>query len=483
MATTHGQGGRSEAAPERIAERIAGRIAGLGALACIVGTLLGRVGGFAPGFLLADGGFALLALAVIPRMPRAARLYLAVVVVLCVLSLGLHGEMPPSLPKGLTAGAFLASILLAVGILGSVASRSGLILRCGESLVRQAPGRRYTALTLGGHAMAILLNLGTLTLLGTMIERALEQEKDNRIRAIRQRRMTLALMRAFCVVVLWSPMSIGIAFVLSIMPQVHWGDVGPYGIVFMVFLLGMGWALDRASYPPPPPSDQPTPVPWADVAGLASVILAVFLGASLVQAISGTSLIGGIILAAPLVALGWRAGQEQGPWTDKVGAALGHGCSFVTSGIGRMAPELSIMGLAAVLGGVAADFIPTEGLQTLMQSLSLPLWALVGGVCMTIIVLGQIGLNPVISIPLLLPSLQTLIPSQAAPLLALACLGGWTLCLGSSPFVSTSLLIARHTPVSSRVIGHRWNGVYTLLGVAMMVGYLAVLQMIQGIGF
>jgi hypothetical protein len=33
------------------------------------------------------------------------------------------------------------------------------------------------------------------------------------------------------------------------------------------------------------------------------------------------------------------------------------------------------------------------------------------------------------------------------------------------------------------VIGHRWNGVYTLLGVAMMVGYLAVLQMIQGIGF
>jgi hypothetical protein len=87
-----------------------------------------------------------------------------------------------------------------------------------------------------------------------------------------------------------------------------------------------------------------------------------------------------------------------------------------------------------------------------------------------------VGLNPVISIPLLLPSVQAAVPPGSDLLLALACLGGWTLCLGSSPLVSTSLIISRHTPVSARVIGHHWNALYTLFGIIALLAYLMVLD-------
>jgi hypothetical protein len=426
--------------------------------------------------MIAESAFTLLIACLLPKMPRAARGYLAALCALCLWGVLRDGALPVSLAKGLSAGAFLASVFLGVGFMGTVAARSGVILRCGAALVHQAPGRRYAALSVGGHLLAILLNVGALSLLGTMIERAMAQEQDLRLRTIRHRRMILALLRAFCAVVLWSPMSIGIAFVLSALPSLQWADVGPYGLAFTVLLLAMGWIMDRLSYRPPPPGAGVQPVPWRDVGGLLAVIMAVFGGASVVQGLSNASLMGGIIVSAPLVALAWRAGQGPGSMLQRGGDALWHGVEFLHTGVGRLGAEVSIIGLAAVLGAVGADFIPAEQMQALAQGGSVPAWGVAGGLMVVLVVVGQVGLNPVISIPLLLPSVQATVPPGSDLLLALACLGGWTLCLGSSPLVSTSLIISRHAPVSARVIGHRWNGLYTLLGVIALLAYLMVLD-------
>lgn len=460
------------------------RVTGLAAVGCIGGTLVDRIGGVAGGQLVADCAFALFILMALRRLPRAAQVYLILVFGLCAVAFLRSGAPPPSLARGLSSAAFLASVFTAVGFMGGIAARSRTILRCGAALVGQPPGRRYVALSVGGHLLSILLNIGALTLLGTMIERAVAQERDQRIRLIRQRRMLLALLRAFCAVVVWSPASIGIAFVVSLLPGVEWGQIGPIGAVMAGLLILLGWIMDRASYRRPattPGAAAAAAFPTADVGRLLVIIAAIFGCAFGLRALTGASLVAGIIIGAPLVGLAWRAAQEEGSPADRLVAAGREGADYIMRGIGRIAPEVSIIGLAAVLGAVAADFVPVEAVRPLLESLHPPSWVVPAGAAAAILLAGQAGLNPVVTIPLLIPSVQAVLAPGTEGLLAVACLGGWALCLNSSPFVSTSLIVARYAPVPARVIGQRWNSAYTLLGLMVLVAYLSLLDAWRGV--
>lgn len=64
-------------------------------------------------------------------------------------------------------------------LLGEAARRRG-----GEAVVNQPPGRRYTVLTIGGALFGVLLNLGTISLLGTMIREGVDagRQKNRRPR-------------------------------------------------------------------------------------------------------------------------------------------------------------------------------------------------------------------------------------------------------------------------------------------------------------
>lgn len=466
---------------------LANRVMAVAAVGCIGGTLVDRFGGVADAQLVADGAFALFIIMAVQRLPRAAQIYLILIFGLCAVAFIGSGAPPPSLARGLSSAAFLASVFLAVGFMGVIAARSRTILRCGAALVSQPPGRRYAALSIGGHVLSILLNIGALTLLGTMIERAVAQEQDQRIRLIRQKRMLLALLRAFCAVVVWSPTSIGIAFVVSLLPGVEWGHIGPVGVVMAGLLIFLGWVMDRASYRRPAAAAPggagatgAAAFPMADAGRLLAIILAIFGCAFGLRALTGASLVAGIIIGAPLVGLAWRAAQEAGSPADRLIAAGHEGADYILRGIGRIAPEVSIIGLAAVLGAVASDFVPVEAARHLLESLHPPSWVVPAAAAAMIVLAGQAGLNPVVTIPLLVPSFQAVLAPGTEVLLAVACLGGWTLCLNSSPFVSTSLIVARHAPVPARVIGHRWNSAYTLLGLATLVAYLSLLDAWRG---
>ena len=54
------------------------------------------------------------------------------------------------------------------------------MLSLGDYLTRQPPGRRYLAIHTGGHAMGVLLNFGTLSLLGPLIVRGVGGDPGGR---------------------------------------------------------------------------------------------------------------------------------------------------------------------------------------------------------------------------------------------------------------------------------------------------------------
>ena len=122
---------------------------------------------------------------------------------------------------GWRRGASYAAFFVALTTLRDAAETSPLVRRCGQHLVAQPPGRRYAALTAGGHMFGITLSYGAIELLAAMVMRANTLEAaggSQAIRAIRTRRMLLAIYRGFCVMNCWSPINIMTAVVSTAVP-------------------------------------------------------------------------------------------------------------------------------------------------------------------------------------------------------------------------------------------------------------------------
>ena len=96
---------------------------------------------------------------------------------LALLAIGMIGvaAAPHPIARFLDAwqrGASYAAFFLALTTLRDAAETSPLVRRCGRHLVAQPPGRRYAALTAGGHVFGIILSHGAIELLAAMAARA-----------------------------------------------------------------------------------------------------------------------------------------------------------------------------------------------------------------------------------------------------------------------------------------------------------------------
>ena len=101
----------------------------------------------------------------------------AQVLFLALFAIGMVGvvlaaEPPHLFLAGWRRGASYAAFFLALTTLRDAAETSPLVRRCGQHLVAQPPGRRYAALTAGGHVFGITLSYGAIELLAAMVMRA-----------------------------------------------------------------------------------------------------------------------------------------------------------------------------------------------------------------------------------------------------------------------------------------------------------------------
>ncbi|EWH00813.1 hypothetical protein [Halomonas sp. BC04] len=180
------------------------------------------------------------------QLSRMALGLLAVAALFTLLALW-HVESPGMLLFE-SAGrfAFFATFLVALSLLRLPAYRSRLVRRCGVAMLLQPPGRRYPILSAGSALFGIILNIGVLNLFAGMIEKSntLEAAQGRAwVQNARQRRMMLALLRGFSLAPLISPMGIGVAVVLSNLPELRWLDLAPFvlGAALVIFLVAGAW--------------------------------------------------------------------------------------------------------------------------------------------------------------------------------------------------------------------------------------------------
>lgn len=378
--------------------------------------------------------------------------------------------------RGLVTTAFIAAFFTALSTLRSAAQGSPAIRTTGRYLASQPPGRRYLALTSGGMMFALLLNYGAIALLGTLATASTREEPDPDIRRIRTRRMLLAIQRGFVATLPWSPMSFAVAISTAMIPGASWAGVVLPGLVTSIILGMAGWALDSLFKPRlSPPARLVTPEGnWQSLLPLA-LLLAILVGmVGLLHLTTGVRVVGVVMPVVPVIALIWVWIQTGSA------AALGrHLRRYAIEELPAYHSELTLLMMAGYIGSVGAALIVPLMARSGVDLAGLPAWVVLVALVWIIPVLGQIGMNPILSVTLLAP----LVPSGAAlgispetVVVALTC--GWALSGATSPFTATTLLIGSFAGVSATEVGLRWNGGYffvcALLLTLWVVGYASL---------
>lgn len=150
---------------------------------------------------------------------------------------------------------FLAAFLVALGLLSRAASRAPDIRKAATVVANRPRGARYLFVTLGTHIFGIFLNFGAASLMATLLAQTRETlEKQNAVEDL-----TLSMLRGFGAMPMWSPLALSTIITLSILPEVDYFQILPYGLAAAALYLGAGYLASRGTRTvPPPDADQPT---------------------------------------------------------------------------------------------------------------------------------------------------------------------------------------------------------------------------------
>ncbi|MFA7431282.1 MAG: hypothetical protein WCZ23_14075 [Rhodospirillaceae bacterium] len=417
-------------------------------------------------------------------IPRRGRIYLGIALGLAVITLVALPTPGATFAAALRRSVFVITLFTALGFLREAAETSGMVRRCGLFLAGQPPGRRYVALTTGGHLFGLILNFGVISLLGAMVVNASQQgeDEDPARTALRRRRMLTAVLRGFASILAWSPLTVSLAVIMTALPDTEWTTVAPWCLTFALMLLALGWAHDRLIRPLNPSATATTPRPsggWSVTVPIIVLVATIFAVGWAVEAVLNVRLVVGVMMATPLIGAIWIFVQQ-----DRANAFTATGRRLVAHGQ-RVFPayrmEVALLASAAFIGSVIAALLPEGAVAALLAAAPVPPWVLLAGLSWGIVAVGQVGLNPVLSVTILSGALPSPAAFGVSPeTMAVALAGAWALTAGTSPFTASVLGIANLAGADPGTLGRQWNGVYAITGLILLSAWIGAVAHLTG---
>jgi len=411
--------------------------------------------------------------------------WIAVLLSVFALIVALWRDVPSEvLMNGAGRSLFLGALIIFLGLLRSAALIAPEVGEAGVYLTGQPPSRRYLALSFGGHLFGVLINFGGLVILLDLAKRALKAPSTTQLspdlQEARLRRMTLAIIRGFSLISLWSPFGFASNVVLITLPSLSYFDFGPFGLAISFVFIAIGWSFDRVQHRrlPQRPATQRAPQAAGGKGAALLVGHVVILGLSIfvMHEVAPLTFQESLMLLAPCYAIFWSAlssRKSPGGPQKTIYATFSDSWHRMPASVS----EVGVFASAGFLSVVLVAIIPVDGLRALITDLSFGPVTLVLGLMMSIVFFAFVGVNPIvtssvfgaIASQLALPGLNDLI-------IALAIIGGWSTVIGFSPFITTMVLCASIIDRPAGLIGPVWNGPYSaallLFWAALLAGLL-----------
>lgn len=416
----------------------------------------------------------------VPRVPWSRLIFIGIALVLVGIAWFSADDRWQLYKNALRNAAFIAAFFIAQATLRHAANSSAAIGRCGRHLASQPPGRRYLALTTGGHLFGLMLSYGSISLLGGMASSNAAGETNQAIRELRIKRMLLATQRGFISTLSWSPLAFSYAVSTSIITDASWGQAAIYGVVSSLLLAGLGWLMDHLVKPPVRPASRPAIVGTARDLLPLGLLLAIIMGVVAgLQWLTGVRMVGVVLLAVPIISIAWVL--IQAALSHNKTAAWTSGRTYVDEVIPSYRSEIVLLSMAAFIGTLGSGLlVPWMGSYGLFLE-ALPGWVILVALVWLVPLSGLIGMNPVLSVSLFAPLLPDPAIMHVDPnILVVAITAGWALGGASSPFTATTLIVGALGKVSAWEVGLRWNGLYTILGGTILSLWVILAALIHG---
>lgn len=416
-----------------------------------------------------------------PMINTTGRLLLAAAL-LSTLLLGWTSDPLYTLSTAFSRASYFATFLVALAFLRLASKHSLMVKRCGNLVVNQPPALRYTIISYSSYLFGTLLNFGVIHLLSQMISRGNSLKSAGgqvRIQNIRRRRMSLALLRGFCVLPLASPFSIAMTLILAIIPNLQWLSLLPIGIATASILILIGVLLDFMEYPAPAAIKCNNLVlNWRPAWQFLTLILSIFLLAVLIEKITTATLPIAIMILSPPAGILWMSWSRRMSSISQPLSKMMHILrAELPSELNSLRSEIGVLSGACFFGVIISDLVPHDQLVQLIQTTGISGLPLAIITCASIPILAQLGLNPIVIVTILA---SILTPADSyeltSELLAISLMSGWCLALNCAPISISALMISSATGCSPRDITHRWNVVYTLISfiaLSLWISFLA----------
>jgi len=384
---------------------------------------------------------------------------------------------------GLDRAAYLASFILLMGFLRDGAVTSPSILAFGRYITRQPPKRRFAAIFSGSHFLSVMINLGSMSLLAPIIQRGIRGDDrefadlDN-IQRVREQRQLSAALRGFGWFLVWAPTSITQAVLPTLIPGVDPFRLIGLGLMITAIMLALGWLEDTFRWLPlrrrlaaagmSPPVEKSS-APWAAIGKLAIVCGSLFALTFLFLRLASVTVVTGVMLAAPIVVIVWIRQQQSAAGADE--SAFGRRMevsAFVN--MPGFVREAIFIASAGFIGTLAAALVPAEEFAAAIELGSLPDWIVLAALSFSVLAAAQIGMSP-ITMAVFLGSVYSHLPfSPVEPTLAaLAIAAGTAIASTGAPFASAVVMLARVSGHDGTTLTWRWNGVFTVLSMGLLV--------------
>lgn len=407
-------------------------------------------------------------LALAGRSIRRREAYLLTLCAIAALALlRLHADPPAAFAAALGQGAFLMAFILFLGLLYEAAVTSPSIAKVGPWLTGQPPGRRYVALFTGTGILAVLFNAGILSVLVPLVQRSTRHAApDAPQAALRERRQMTAILRGFAWSVVWSPTALAPLLMADLVPAIDRKAWMAYGLVVFVLVLGLGALEDRLrvrrrvaeTLEPGEPLSRDAA---AGLVGASGALIAIALGT---MWLTGESMAFGLMIACPLMLVGWTA-LQNGP-APCGRAATRQRLADVVGGLPDTLPLAITLASAGIFGRSAAELLPAVGLSDALGVAEVPDAALLATIPPVLALVSLTGISPIMMAVFLGSMLGGMATLPADPtLLALSISCGWALAMIFSPLSTPALLLNRISAVPALTLTWRWNLLFSLIVV------------------
>ena len=415
---------------------------------------------------------------------------------LLIVALFMFTEQPfDALMKGVAQASFLMAFMGLLSLLYEAAMTSSSVTDCGRYLTSQRAGKRYIAIFSGTNLMAVLFNLGILTILSPLIQKGLSAEAENKqITALKEKRQLSAMVTGFAWCVVWSPTAIAPLALYELIGGIDRKIWTMYGFILSVAVCCVGWLLDkftnrhlarrrafRQSYD----------VPVSAFAKFVLMLCVLFGLASFFSALFDENFVFGLLVGCPLTMLIWFAAQAVG--FDQSSLAVPGQSELSTpaknTGISQigyiaerlvqvnhfeLAKSLRLMITLAgsgFIGSVASFLIPAEQVAQQLGLFALPDYIVLSLLSFIMVPTSFLGVSPIM-MAVFFGSLMGSLPALPADptLIAFAITAGWALSMTLSPFSTLSLIVARLNHKTPAQISFGWHIPFNLVCFIMLVG-------------